>query len=156
MCMLKLQKTLILHVDKLRHLCLWRKDDLNTHPNSLAAWHMVCRPKLKGGLGIIDLELQNEALLLKHLFPLVNKDNKPWVEMIWHAYYQTDLPQVMSRVGSFWWWDICSLMETFQGVAGCLPGYGSSVLLWKDNWSAEILSDKYPQLSHLPLILMLV
>lgn len=53
--------------------CLWRKDDITEHPNSLAAWHMVYRPKGKGGLGVISLEVQNEALLLKHLFKIFNR-----------------------------------------------------------------------------------
>lgn len=72
-CMFKLQKTLIIRLDKSWRLCLWRKDDLNRHPNSIVAWYMVFHPKAKGGLGIIDLELQNEALLLKQLFHLFNK-----------------------------------------------------------------------------------
>ena len=45
--------------------------------NSLAAWELVCRPKRKGGLGIIDIKTQNVALLLKHLFKLYNHDDVP-------------------------------------------------------------------------------
>ena len=32
--------------------------------NSLAAWDMICKPKEKGGLGILDLRIQNKALLI--------------------------------------------------------------------------------------------
>jgi hypothetical protein len=32
---------------------------------NLAAWDLVRRPKDKGGLGVINLGVQNDALLLK-------------------------------------------------------------------------------------------
>jgi hypothetical protein len=32
-----------------------------------AAWRLACKPKIKGGLGIVDLAKQNEALLMKSL-----------------------------------------------------------------------------------------
>lgn len=47
--------------------------DINKKGYNLAAWEMVIRPKQKGGLGIKDLELQNDALLLKHLNKFYNK-----------------------------------------------------------------------------------
>ena len=34
---------------------------------------MVCIPKEEGGLGVIDLQKQNEALLLKNLDKFFNK-----------------------------------------------------------------------------------
>jgi hypothetical protein len=33
----------------------------------LAAWDMVGKTKKKGGLGILNLKIQNEGLLLKYL-----------------------------------------------------------------------------------------
>jgi hypothetical protein len=44
---------------------------------SLAAWELLCKPKDKGGLGIINLELQNDALLLKQIYKFYNKDSIP-------------------------------------------------------------------------------
>jgi hypothetical protein len=43
----------------------------------LAAWEMVCKQKDKGGLGIINLEIQNQALLLKHLDKFYNNADVP-------------------------------------------------------------------------------
>jgi hypothetical protein len=43
-------------IDRARRHCLWRRKD-KEKMNSLAAWDMVCRPKSKGGLGIINLKL---------------------------------------------------------------------------------------------------
>jgi mannosylglycoprotein endo-beta-mannosidase len=69
MCSLKLHKTFIKFCDRARRHCLWAKksEDGVVSCHSLAAWSMVCKPKKKGGLGIINLELHNKALLLKQL-----------------------------------------------------------------------------------------
>jgi hypothetical protein len=40
------------------------------------------KPKDKGGLGVIDLTLQNEALLLKQLDKFYNKKNVQWFNLI--------------------------------------------------------------------------
>ena len=66
MCTLKFSLKLIEILDKIRRRCLWvKKTDQGEKSNSLAAWDMVCKPKNKGGLGVINLKIQNEALLLK-------------------------------------------------------------------------------------------
>ena len=67
MCTLSLPKTVIEIIDKFRKNCLWRGCDINAKGYNLAAWEMVTVRKDKGGLGIKDLYLQNDALLLKHL-----------------------------------------------------------------------------------------
>lgn len=83
MCTLKLPKKVILHIDRARRHCLWRKNsDPETKTHSLAAWDIVCKPKKKGGLGIINLEIQNTALLLKLLHKFFNKKDLPWVHLI--------------------------------------------------------------------------
>jgi hypothetical protein len=45
-------------------------------------------PKEEGGLGVIDLRVHNEALLLKNLHKFFNKVNLPWVKLIWDNYYK--------------------------------------------------------------------
>ena len=67
MCSIALPKTVIKQIDKFRKYCLWRGADVNTRKVEKAAWPMVCIPKDEGGLGVLNLQTQNEALLLKHL-----------------------------------------------------------------------------------------
>jgi hypothetical protein len=43
------------------------------------------KPKRKGGLGIINLRRQNNALLLKHLDKFCKKEDIPWVNLIWNT-----------------------------------------------------------------------
>lgn len=68
MCSIKIPPQIVKHLDKLRRHCFWNKktDDGMKH-NSLAAWDLICRPKYKGGLGIINLKVHNQGLLLKQL-----------------------------------------------------------------------------------------
>jgi hypothetical protein len=82
MCSLKLPVTVIEAIDKFRKNCLWRGKDFNQKKYNLAAWDIVRRPKDKGGLGVIDLATQNNALLLKQLDKFYRRKNIQWVSLV--------------------------------------------------------------------------
>lgn len=69
---------------------------------TLIAWDKVCKPKKSGGLGVLDITTHNQALLMKFLHKFLNKEDIPWVNIIWETNYQTSLPGDR-MVGSFWW-----------------------------------------------------
>jgi hypothetical protein len=48
---------------------------------------MIVKPKPNGGLGVLKLETQNEALLLKYLHKFYNNHDLSWVSLIWNNYY---------------------------------------------------------------------
>jgi len=81
-----------------------------------AAWKMVQAPKKEGGLGVIDLELQNKALLLKNLHKFFNKVYIPWVQLIWEKHYSRDKLPNHTRKGSFWWKDTLKLLPLFKAL----------------------------------------
>jgi hypothetical protein len=67
----------------------------------MAAWKLVTRPKMKGGLGVLNLNLHNDVLLMKHLHNFFSKEDLSWVKLLWHKYYKNDkLPKKANR-GSF-------------------------------------------------------
>jgi hypothetical protein len=78
---------------------------------------MVCVPKEEGGLGVIDLEKQNKALLMKNLDKFYNKKDIPWVSMIWEKHYGNGKLPNSTRKGSFWWREILKLLETFKSFS---------------------------------------
>jgi hypothetical protein len=78
---------------------------------------MVRKPKRKGGLGVINLQVQNDALLLKHLHKFYNKADVPWVNLIWSKYYSDKVPHATMEVGSFWWKDVQRLSTIFRNIA---------------------------------------
>lgn len=135
MCVLKMPDKLFDLCDRARRNCLWRKViDRDARTHSLAAWHLVCKPKKKGGLGILNLKIQNQALLLKYIHKFIHKEDVPWVMLVWYKYYDDTPPHAKPRCGSFWWRDIFSLMDIYRGVTSCIPGAGDTILLWKDLW----------------------
>jgi hypothetical protein len=121
--------------DKYKRHCLWRKKDIEAKSSPLAAWDVVCRPKDQGGLGIINLKVQNKCLLMKHLHKFFNRADVPWVNLIWEVYYSSCLPPAKSREVSFWWRDCLKVLPEFKSMAVCSLGSGSSVQLWNDSWS---------------------
>ena len=77
MCSLKLPPQVVKQIDKYRKHCLWSKGDINRKGSCLVAWETACKAKNKGGLGIIDIEKQNDALLMKHLNNFYNHAELP-------------------------------------------------------------------------------
>lgn len=73
LCTFLMHKTVIKQIDKYRKYVLWRGGDVNAKTPSKAAWSMVCVSKKEGGLGVLNLQAQNEALLHKYLDKFFNK-----------------------------------------------------------------------------------
>lgn len=144
MCTLKLPKTVIRHIDRLRRHFLWRGADLNAKKPPQVAWSSVCRPKLQG-VGVINLTLQNRALLMKILHKFFNRADIPWVNIIWTNHYSHSLPSDRP-VGSFWWRDVLKTLEPFKSIARVEIGDGKTTLLWHDNWDGISKSTQYPEL----------
>ena len=145
MCTIKLPVGVIENLDRIRKQCLWRVNDRSKKGGNLAAWPMVMKPKIKGGLGVLNLGMQNDALLVKQLNKFYNKRDIPRVHLIWSKYYSNGkVPHGTKECGSFWWKDLLRLSMLYRGVAKCQIGDGSSVLFWEDRWANEVLALKYP------------
>lgn len=92
-------------------------------------------PKSEGGLGVIQLEAHNEALLLKNLHKFYNKADTPWVHLIWEKYYTNGRLPNHSLKGSFWWKDILKLLDKYKGMAVVSIHQGDTCFLWQDPWN---------------------
>ncbi|TVU06152.1 hypothetical protein EJB05_49350, partial [Eragrostis curvula] len=106
----------------------------------------VEKPKDKGGLGVINLRIQNKGLLMKFLDKFYNQRELPWVKLIWNTYYESEVPHMSRERGSFWWKDILRLGIEYRGISTCIVGRGNTVSFWHDLLHDEILSVKYPRL----------
>jgi hypothetical protein len=82
MCSIKMHATKLHSIDRIRKTGLWRGSDVAGKGKPMVAWKKVATPKEKGGLGLKDLRIMNEALLTKHLHKLYNKEEVPWVQLV--------------------------------------------------------------------------
>lgn len=146
MCTLALPKGIIKQIDKYRKHCLWRGSDINAKTPPKAAWTMVCTPKAQGGLGVIDIEKQNKALLMKNLHKFYNKSDVPWVNLVWEKHYKNGKLPSHIKKGSFWWRDTLKILPDFKQMATPHPHLGDSILLWLDSWEGQPLRDLVPEL----------
>jgi hypothetical protein len=60
------------------------------------------KAKEQGGLGVVNLSVQNNALLLKQLDKFYGKAIVQWVRLIWKKYSQNAVPHLAREKGSFW------------------------------------------------------
>jgi hypothetical protein len=72
MCSLKIPITIFIHFEKSGRQFLWADREDKIQGKCLASWEMICRPKDQGGLGVLDLRIQNKALLIKNLHKFYN------------------------------------------------------------------------------------
>lgn len=90
--------------------------------------------KKAGGLGVLDLRMQNRALLNICSNSSITKDI-PWVNLIWNNYYDNGELQIFPIVvGSFWWRDCCSIIQDFKNMTICVAGSGSTISLLYEKW----------------------
>jgi hypothetical protein len=67
-------------------VCFWQSDE-HKKKYRLAKWSILNKPSCVGGLGILDLDVQNICLLSKWLYKLLN-ENGVWQSMIKKKYLQ--------------------------------------------------------------------
>jgi hypothetical protein len=106
MCTLKVHKGVIDVIDKAKKVVFMRGNSAERKGGNLTAREMVQKSKDKGGLGVINLKLQNDDVLMKQLHKFYIKVDVPWVKLVWTTYYQNKIPHAAREVGSFWWKDI--------------------------------------------------
>ena len=127
LCSLHIPAAIIKQLERIQRQCLWRRYGKDSG-KSLVAWDLVCRPKRKGGWGVLNLTIQNQELLIKQLHKFYNRVQVPWVQLVWNTYYHNRIPHATELCGSFWWKDICQLLDKFIVVSKCSFGDGVTVL----------------------------
>ncbi|KAL5677188.1 hypothetical protein ACJX0J_013319, partial [Zea mays] len=84
---------------------------------------IIIIPKNKGGLGVINLEMQNQALFTKYMHKFYAQADLPWLGRV---------PHFQPNKGFFWWKDIARLSTHFMGIASPIAGDGISFAIWRD------------------------
>ncbi|KAK4384426.1 hypothetical protein Sango_3061900 [Sesamum angolense] len=100
------------------------------------AWEQVCKLKEEGGLGIRSIIVMNQALMLKHLWKLVQMDRSSiWDD--WILQYRLRNSTIWSftgATGSWGWKKMLKLRPILKSGLIYKVGNGDSFKLWKDIW----------------------
>jgi hypothetical protein len=113
---------------------------------SLGCLESSHKTKKEGGLGIINLQTQNDALLMKNLHKFFNKLDCPWVSLIWENYYRNGKLHDERPRGSFWWRAVLKLLNKFKGISMVQIKNGATVSLWNDLWNGQVRQQALPEL----------
>jgi hypothetical protein len=72
MSFFEVPKGVLKNLDHFRSRFFWQGSAIK-HKYRLSKWDILCRPKDQGGLGILNLQLQNKFLLVKWLVNLLTQ-----------------------------------------------------------------------------------
>ncbi|KAJ3691252.1 hypothetical protein LUZ61_020416 [Rhynchospora tenuis] len=142
MSVFKLPVWLVKSIDKVRRRFIWGMNAQGNQRIPLISWQNVCLPKVVGGLGLCDLQLQNLALLLRWFWRLYDAPASLWSSvsrLLYSPVHGANSPINWNSAGSFFWKDIRSLRFYFQISAATVLGDGTKTSFWFDNWGGEPL-----------------
>lgn len=109
-----LPKGVIQQIDRLRRNFLWRGNGPCKGINCLVNWETVCNLKENGGMGVISLESQNQALLTKWVWRLQHDHGGLWANTIRQLYGYTEVTQLRgTQQPSFFLKELSQLVPLF-------------------------------------------
>jgi hypothetical protein len=73
-------------IEYFRSRFFWQNDE-HKKKYILARWDILCQPKDQGGMGIMNIDIQNQCLLTKWVYKLIN-ENGMWQELLRRKYVQ--------------------------------------------------------------------
>jgi hypothetical protein len=65
---------------------------------------------------------------MKILHKFYNKEDLPWVQLVWYNYYMSGSCPSQRKIGSLWWKSRLKLLDTFKGVSQAEAGKGDTIL----------------------------
>ncbi|GJV82670.1 RNA-directed DNA polymerase, eukaryota, reverse transcriptase zinc-binding domain protein [Tanacetum coccineum] len=107
-----------------------------TKGKAKVSWDAICKPKDQRGLGLKNLGVWNEVLMLKYLWNVASKKDTLWVKCIYvekikgRSIWEVQCEN-KSSVG---WKNILSLKDKARRHIWWKIGNGKSVNVWHDRW----------------------
>jgi hypothetical protein len=128
----EIPKGVLEKIDYLRSRFFWQNDSQKKKCR-LSKQSIVCQPKDQGGLEIQNLEIQNQCLLSKWLFKLINKD-RLWQAIIRNKYLAGQIIGKVDRKSgdSHFWSELMKAKETFLRYRSFRLNDGKQIRFWED------------------------
>ncbi|WMV40242.1 hypothetical protein MTR67_033627 [Solanum verrucosum] len=143
-------------MDAIRRNFLWQGNcDPNNHKFHLVKWDQVILSKKEGGLGIRNLKIQNQSLLMKWLWRFASQEQALWKETIKARFGMENLwitNLSTQPYGAGVWRSIRNLWIKFFNKCKIKVGNGGRTLFWEDKWVDQvILRNRFPILFNMSL-----
>lgn len=141
MSVFRMPKWVLQEIDQIRRTFLWQGVTQGQRKIHQAEWSLICRPKRLGGLGILEIENFNFALMAKWYWQWCSSEPRLWKGLFQTLYCaQNNLGVFQSylfkghlkQIPNFCW----SFMESKQGR-------GDTIQMWDQNWALGILKYKF-------------
>ncbi|XP_020272679.1 uncharacterized protein LOC109847855 [Asparagus officinalis] len=140
----KLPRWLIKAIDKIRRNFLWNDNHQSSIVRNLVSWDTVCRQKKDGGLGVIQLESFNIALLSKWIWKFFDRESL--VSKVVFSLYSKDGANLVAHIptshASKLIKDLHSIHRIFFSFARWNIGDGRACMFWIDKWTRGQFSVK--------------
>ena len=150
MSFFEMPKGVLKNLDHFRSRFFWQGSS-DKHKYCLAKWDILCRPKDQGGLGILNLQLQNKWLLAKWLVNLLNT-NGLWQNLLSNKYLiSKSLSQVKAKpYDSHFWRGLMKIKDEVLAKGSFEIKDGSKARFWEDTWAGELpFKVKYPSIYNI-------
>jgi hypothetical protein len=139
-----LPKWVIKAIDNIRRRFLWhghKSDDKK--PMCLVNWGIVTMSKQNGGLGIRDLHIMNQSLLVKWMWQWFNQDR--WWKEVTRIADEAYRPWE-NKHASLFWRGVAKIKTYFHCSIEFRVGNGTKTLFWEDCWLQCPIKQLYPTL----------
>ncbi|GKA75895.1 RNA-directed DNA polymerase, eukaryota, reverse transcriptase zinc-binding domain protein [Tanacetum coccineum] len=135
-CVFLLPKTVINDINRIMKNFLWSQSD-DSKGKAKVAWKNVCKPKNQGGLGLKDLTVWNNTLLVKHLWNIANKKDTLWVKWVSTVKLKGVSIWVVQKeeCDSWGWKNLLTIRDLIINHVLYRIGNGEDTFMWYDNWS---------------------
>jgi hypothetical protein len=150
MSFFEVPKGVLKNLDHLRSRYFWQGSN-NKHKYRLAIWDILCRHKDQGGLGILNLQLQNKCMLAKWIVNLLNTDGT-WQSLLMNKYLRTKtLTQVSSKPNDpHFWRGLMRIKDEVLSKGSFVIKDGTNTRFWDDmRIGDKPLKVTYPSLYHI-------
>ncbi|KAL0295520.1 UNVERIFIED_CONTAM: putative ribonuclease H protein [Sesamum calycinum] len=140
-----LPKGIIRAVEKRMRHFLWKGNSAVGYPK--VAWGAVCRPVEEGGLGIRDVLALNKALMSRHLWKVIQRNQSSiWVQWITHTHLRHKTVWTVDVKGGSWGWrKLLRLRSALLPYIEFKVGSGELFSIWHDPWhSLGTLIRRFP------------
>ena len=135
-------KWVVKEIDKIRRRFLWHGVSPQEKKLNLVNWDLTCTPKCIGGLGVMNLQIFNQALLMKWLWLWFKPNPALWKPLLRHTVPTVNgIPQCDLFSNT-----LKQALQFFDISVKFEPGNGANISLWNNNWGHGLLRLELPNL----------